>query len=129
MTASTIVSNALRPPPPPRSGQPFDVKRVREDFPILRQRVNGKPLVYLDNAATAQKPQVVIDTISRFYAAQNANIHRGVHTLSEQATAAYDQARETTARFLNAKQRTRWYLPAVPLTASTWWRTATDGRS
>jgi cysteine desulfurase / selenocysteine lyase len=103
MTASSVVSNDLRPTPLPRSREPFDVKRVREDFPILRERVNGKPLVYLDNAATAQKPQVVIDTISRFYAAQNANIHRGVHRLSEQATAAYDQARETAARFLNAK--------------------------
>jgi len=103
MTASPIVSNSLRSPPIPAGSELFDVRRVREDFPILRERVNGKPLVYLDNAATAQKPQVVIDTISGFYATQNANIHRGVHRLSEQATAAYDQARETTARFLNAK--------------------------
>jgi cysteine desulfurase/selenocysteine lyase len=80
----------------------FEVERIREDFPILRQRVNGKPLIYLDNAATAQKPQVVIDAVSRFYAFQNANIHRGVHRLSEQATAAYDAVREKTARFLNA---------------------------
>jgi cysteine desulfurase/selenocysteine lyase len=103
MTASPSVSNPVRPPLVPHGREPFDVKRAREDFPILREHVNGRPLVYLDNAATAQKPQVVIDTISRFYAAQNANIHRGVHRLSEQATAAYDQARETTARFLNAK--------------------------
>jgi cysteine desulfurase / selenocysteine lyase len=101
MSASSLVPNTLRPPP--RGREAFNIERVREDFPILRERVNGKPLVYLDNAATAQKPQVVIDTITRFYAAQNANIHRGVHRLSEQATAAYDQARETTARFLNAK--------------------------
>jgi cysteine desulfurase/selenocysteine lyase len=81
----------------------FDVERIREDFPILRQRVNGKPLIYLDNAATAQKPQAVIDAVSRFYTSQNANIHRGVHRLSEQATAAYDAVREKTARFLNAR--------------------------
>jgi cysteine desulfurase / selenocysteine lyase len=80
----------------------FEVERIREDFPILHQRVNGKPLIYLDSAATAQKPQVVIDAVSRFYAFQNANIHRGVHRLSEQATAAYDAVREKTARFLNA---------------------------
>jgi cysteine desulfurase / selenocysteine lyase len=103
MTASPSLSNRVRPPLGPHGREPFDVKRAREDFPILREHVNGRPLVYLDNAATAQKPQVVIDTISRFYAAQNANIHRGVHRLSEQATAAYDQAREATARFLNAK--------------------------
>jgi cysteine desulfurase / selenocysteine lyase len=86
-----------------RKAGDFEVERIREDFPILRQRVNGKPLIYLDNAATAQKPQVVIDAVSRFYSFQNANIHRGVHRLSEQATAAYDAVREKTARFLNAK--------------------------
>ena len=81
----------------------YDVGRIRHDFPILRERVNGKPLVYLDNAATSQKPQAVIDAVSRFYASQNANIHRGVHRLSEQATAAYDAVRGKVARFLNAK--------------------------
>src|SRR5882672_2498789 len=80
----------------------FEVYRVREDFPILRQRVRGKPLVYLDNAATSQKPQVVIDAVTRFYTAENANIHRGVHYLSERATVAYDEARDKVARFLNA---------------------------
>jgi len=80
----------------------FDVERIRKDFPILQQRVHGKPLVYLDNAATSQKPRVVIDTIERYYAAQNANIHRGVHFLSERATAAYEDARRTVARFLHA---------------------------
>src|SRR5207253_1343140 len=80
----------------------FDVERIRTDFPILQQRVHGKPLVYLDNAATSQKPRVVIDTVERYYAAQNANIHRGVHFLSEQATAAYEDARRTVARFLHA---------------------------
>src|SRR5829696_5848068 len=82
---------------------PFDVERVRSDFPILRQRVHGCPLVYLDNAATAQKPQSVIDAVSRFYSRDNSNIHRGVHHLSEQATIAYDEVREKTARFLNAR--------------------------
>ncbi|MBA3443287.1 MAG: cysteine desulfurase [Gemmatimonadales bacterium] len=79
------------------------MERVREDFPILRQRVRGKTLVYLDNAATSQKPQVVIDAVSRFYTDENANIHRGVHYLSERATEAYDEVRETVARFLNAR--------------------------
>jgi cysteine desulfurase/selenocysteine lyase len=81
----------------------YDVNRIREDFPILRERVNGKQLVYLDNAATTQKPHAVIDAVSRFYASQNANIHRGVHRLSEQATAAYDAVRGKVARFLNAE--------------------------
>ena len=85
----------------PRSAA-FDVERIRKDFPILQQRVHGKPLVYLDNAATSQKPRVVIDTVERYYAAQNANIHRGVHFLSERATAAYEDARRTVARFLHA---------------------------
>ncbi len=81
---------------------PFDVARIREDFPILRQRVHGKPLVYLDNAATSQKPQAVIDRITRYYSEENANIHRGVHALSGRATDAYESARETVRRFLNA---------------------------
>lgn len=74
----------------------------RDDFPILRGRVNGKPLVYLDNAATTQKPQAVIDAESRYYAHDNANVHRGVHTLSQRATAAYEAARVKIQRFINA---------------------------
>ena len=70
----------------------FDVDRIREDFPILKQRVHGRPLVYLDSAATSQKPQVVIDAITRYYAEQNANVHRGVHYLSQLATREYDAA-------------------------------------
>jgi cysteine desulfurase/selenocysteine lyase len=81
---------------------PFDVQRVRQDFPILKQRLYGKPLVYLDNAASSQKPQAVIDAISRFYSEDYANIHRGVHALSERATQAYEGVRETVRRFLNA---------------------------
>jgi len=80
----------------------FDVEKVREDFPILRAKVHGKPLVYLDNAATSQKPQVVIDTISRYYMAENSNIHRGIHFLSLQATRAYENARDKVKHFLNA---------------------------
>jgi cysteine desulfurase/selenocysteine lyase len=80
----------------------FDVERVRADFPILRQQVHGKPLVYFDNGASTQKPQAVIDTVSDFYAHDYANIHRGVHTLSERATAAYEGARDRVRRFLNA---------------------------
>jgi cysteine desulfurase / selenocysteine lyase len=80
----------------------LDVKAVRSDFPILATRLYGKPLVYLDNAATTQKPQVVIDRLTRYYAHENANVHRGVHSLSERATEAYEGARQTVCRFLNA---------------------------
>ncbi len=80
----------------------LDVKKIREDFPILQQRVQGKPLVYLDNAATSQKPQVVIDTINRYYTTDNSNIHRGVHSLSERATQAYEDARGRVREFINA---------------------------
>jgi cysteine desulfurase / selenocysteine lyase len=80
----------------------LDLRSIRQEFPILRQRVHGKPLVYLDNAATTQKPQAVIDRLVRYYAEENANIHRGVHVLSVRATDAYDAARETVRGFLNA---------------------------
>jgi cysteine desulfurase / selenocysteine lyase len=80
----------------------YDVQAVRHDFPILRERVHDKPLVYLDNAATTQKPQTVIDRLTTFYAHENANVHRGVHLLSERATDAYEDARRTVCRFLNA---------------------------
>ena len=81
---------------------PFDVESIRKDFPILRQQMRGHPLVYLDNAATTQKPQLVLDTLARYYAAGNANIHRGVYELSEDATAAYDGARSKVKQLLNA---------------------------
>jgi cysteine desulfurase/selenocysteine lyase len=81
----------------------FDVQKVRADFPILSQKVNGKPLVYFDNGATSQKPQVVIDAISNYYSEINANIHRGVHTLSQLATDAYEVSRNTIQNHLNAK--------------------------
>ena len=81
----------------------FDVMRLREDFPILKQKVHGKPLVYLDNGATSQKPQSVIDALNHYYTAENSNIHRGVHHLSERATAAYEAAREKIRRYINAR--------------------------
>ena len=71
----------------------FDVEKIRKDFPILNRKVNGKPLVYFDNAATSQKPQVMMDAIVDYYSNYNANIHRGVHTLSQEATNAYEEAR------------------------------------
>lgn len=105
----------------------FDAERIRADFPTLAQEVNGKPLAYLDNAATTQKPQVVIDTLRRFYEADNANVHRGVHTLSERATAAYEGARESVRRFINAHRRSeivyvRGTTEAINLVASSYAR-------
>ena len=81
----------------------FDVAAIRRDFPILHQNINGKPLVYLDNAASSQRPQSVIDAISRYYQHDHANVHRGVHTLSQRATDAFEGARETIRRFINAR--------------------------
>lgn len=89
-------------PPGSVTAFPIDVEAVRRDFPILDVSIAGKPLVYLDNAATTQKPQPVIDAMQRYYMLQNANIHRGVHYLSQQATDAYEQAREVAARFFGA---------------------------
>lgn len=80
----------------------FDINAIRADFPILKEQVNGKPLVYFDNGATSQKPQVVLDAISKYYTTINANIHRGVHTLSQLATDAYEVSRQTIQKHLNA---------------------------
>ncbi|HCI06649.1 MAG TPA: cysteine desulfurase, partial [Sulfitobacter sp.] len=80
----------------------YDVAKVRADFPILAREVNGKPLVYLDNGASAQKPQVVIDTITRAYAEEYANVHRGLHFLSNLATDNYEAVRGKIAKFMNA---------------------------
>ena len=82
----------------------FDVARVRRDFPILSQRIHGKPLVYLDNAATTHKPRAVIEAVSGFYERDNSNIHRGLHDLSQRATAAYEESRSKVRRFLNAAE-------------------------
>ena len=80
----------------------FDVNKIRKDFPVLHQEINGRPLVYLDNAATSQKPQCVIDALVGYYTTENANVHRGVHTLSQRATDDYEAARSKVRRFINA---------------------------
>ena len=85
-----------------RQAAALDVDAIRRDFPILHQQVNGKPLVYLDNAASSQRPQAVIDAISSYYERDHANVHRGVHTLSQRATDAYEGAREVIRQFINA---------------------------
>src|SRR5690625_5288478 len=81
----------------------LDTKRLRQDFPILNQKANDRPLVYLDNAATTQKPQPVLDALNLYYQKDNANIHRAVHTLSQRATAVYDQARCKIQKFIGAE--------------------------
>jgi len=81
----------------------LDIEKVRSDFPILSREVNGKPLVYLDNGASSQKPKQVIDVITRYYEHKNSNIHRGIHTLSQEATDAYEKARKTVQSFTNAQ--------------------------
>jgi cysteine desulfurase / selenocysteine lyase len=112
----------------PVAAAQLDLKKIRAEFPILRERVHGHKLVYLDNAATAQKPDAVIDAISRYYRHDNANIHRGVHRLSERATEAYETARETAQVFLNAEQAreivfVRGATEAINLVAQTFGRT------
>src|ERR1044071_462323 len=100
MTA--LADFSLNPHPPSRHGsRAYDVERIRNDFPILHQKVHGHPLVYLDNAATSQKPRQVIDAIVRYYERDNANIHRGVHYLSEKATEEFEAARKAVQTFLN----------------------------
>ncbi len=105
----------------------FDVEKIRADFPILKQKIRNKPLVYLDNAATSQKPQVVIDSIVKMYSCDYSNVHRGVHTLSERATAAYEGAREKVKNFINAENTkeiifVRGATEAINLVAQTFGR-------
>ncbi len=99
---STHTETLQRRPPHAKHVEAFDVNRVRKDFPILQLKVHGKPLVYLDNAATSQKPQAVLDALNQYYRAENANIHRGVHYLSEVATRGYEGTRVKIQKFLNA---------------------------
>ena len=104
---------------------PFDVHAVRRDFPILKERVNGYPLVWFDNAATTQKPQVVIDRVSYFYEHENSNIHRAAHELAARATDAYEKARDTVAHFLNASSSeeiifVRGTTEGINLVAKSW---------
>ncbi len=101
------------------------IETLRQDFPILNRRVQGKPLVYLDNAATSQKPEAVLHKLDEYYRRYNANVHRGVHTLSEEATAAYEQARLRIARFINAASAkevifTRGTTESINLVAHSW---------
>jgi cysteine desulfurase/selenocysteine lyase len=103
----------------------IDWAALRKDFPILDQQVHGKPLVYFDNAATSQKPRAVIDALVRYYERDNANVHRGIHELSNRSTAAYEAARERAARFINAKSAeeivfTRGTTEAINLVAASW---------
>ena len=105
----------------------FDAEVIREDFPILKQFVYGKPLVYLDNAATSQKPRVVIDALTHYYSMDNSNIHRGVHLLSERATKSYEEARVKVQRFINASESkeiifTRGTTEAINLVAESYGR-------
>ena len=122
MTAGTTEAGRAPSPAPA-----FDVHRVRADFPILQQQVNGKPLVYLDNGATSQKPQAVIDELVRYYTTENANVHRGVHTLSQNATDDYEGARAKLRAFLNARDDheiiyTRGTTEGINLVAHTYGR-------
>lgn len=103
----------------------FDVESIRSDFPILDREVNGKKLVYLDNAATTQKPKAVIDALTEYYEVYNANVHRGVHTLSVEATDAYEMARTKVAKFINAPESetviwTRNTSESLNLVSATW---------
>ncbi len=111
-----------------RESDGYDLEKIRADFPILREKIHGKPLVYLDNAATTQKPQIVIDRVARYYERENANIHRGVHLLAEHATEEYEAARKTAQDFLNAARVeevifVRGATEAINLVAQTYGRT------
>lgn len=119
--------NAVSERAVPEHHNRFNVDAVRAEFPALHQDVNGKPLVYLDSAATAQRPQVVIDAVRHFYERDNANVHRGVHTLSQRATTAFEAARASTKRFINAAEEreiifVRGATEAINLVAQGWAR-------
>ena len=105
----------------------LDIKKIREEFPVLHQEVNGKPLIYFDNAATNQKPKRVIDALSYYYEHDNANIHRGVHTLAERATAAFEDTRKAVQKFIGANEAeeiifTKGTSESINLVASSWGR-------
>jgi cysteine desulfurase/selenocysteine lyase len=129
---SPLSARPLTPPPSPvawvtGTAVPFDVEKVRAEFPILGTTAHGKPLVYVDNAATSQKPRAVIEATGRYYAEQNANIHRGVYQLSEQATAAYESVRARAAAWIGAPDPrevifVRGTTEGINLVASSWGR-------
>jgi cysteine desulfurase/selenocysteine lyase len=124
-SATNVVAGNFSPVAGRRST--FDVEKVRREFPILHQKVNGKPLVYLDNAATSQKPESVLRALDKYYREYNSNIHRGVHYLSERATQAYEQGRAAAQRFINAVDPSevifvRGTTEAINLVTQTWGR-------
>jgi cysteine desulfurase/selenocysteine lyase len=124
MSSLHTIGSAATGAAPPSS---FPVDRIREDFPILSEQVRGKPLVYLDNAATSQKPRAVLNTLLRYYTTQNANVHRGVHYLSEEATREFEAARGKVRRFVNAPETreiifTRGTTEAINLVAQSYGR-------
>ena len=121
------MSTAAKTPREIHAARAFDVEKVRKDFPVLNQKVHGKPLVYLDNAATTQKPLAVIEAIENYYRRDNSNIHRGVHALSERATEAYEKVRVAAQKFLNAADSkevifVRGTTEAINLVAQTYGR-------
>src|SRR6185295_17908574 len=105
----------------------LDISAIRQEFPVLNREVKGRPLIYFDNAATSQKPQAVIDAQVQYYSNYNANIHRGIHTLAEEATAAYEETRDTVKSFIGARSReeiifTRGTTESINLVAYSWGR-------
>src|SRR6476620_8949745 len=107
--------------------QVLDIDAIRQQFPVLNREVKGRPLIYLDNAATSQKQQVVIDALVNYYTGYNANIHRGIHTLAEEATAAFEATRDAVRQFIHASSReeiifTRGTTEGINLVAYTWGR-------
>src|SRR5271154_2647413 len=105
----------------------IDIEKIRAHFPVLHQKVNGKPLIYFDNAATNQKPKQVIDALVNYYQGYNANIHRGIHTLAEKATKAFEATRHSMQKFINAKHVeeiifTRGVTESINLVASSYGR-------
>src|ERR1017187_8445781 len=108
-----------------RKAKKTDWSALRKDFPILDQQVHGKPLVYFDNAATSQKPRAVIEALVHYYEHDNANVHRGIHELSQRATDGYEGARARTAKFINARKSceiifTRGTTEGINLVANSW---------
>src|ERR1051325_10101068 len=127
-TRSLMASfSRVTPMSPSAISAPFDVEKSREDFPVLKQTIHGQPLVYLDSAATAQKPTAVVDAIRKFHEVDCANIHRGVHELSQRSTAAYEETRAKLRTFLHAKSSdelifVRGTTEGINLVTSTWGR-------
>src|ERR1044071_3599873 len=109
----------------PKKPKSFDWSNLRKDFPILDQKVHGQPLIYFDNAATTQKPRAVLDALRHYYERDNANVHRGIHELSNRATAAFEAARSRAAQFINARSAeeiifTRGTTEGINLVPAAW---------